>query len=431
MKLVRDEEGQTLVVVAAFMALVAFGFLAFAVDVGTLFRQKRMAQGAADAAAIAAATEVAAGDTANEQSVANAMAKLNGFDTTLASHPATVTLTTPTTGNFTGSAYVQATVTRPVPTIFLAAFSHSMSTVSVSASATAGGSKSSQTCVCVGGGTGQDINLSNNSKLTASGCGIVVNSSGSNAIGIVGSGTLTALSLGTVSSNWDNSSNINNGGSIASSTTIVQGITTKCAPTLPATPTYSSCVADPGGSYGTFTWGPSSASGVVCYTGLTVGANGSTCTLNPGTYVISNGTLHFESGAGGHSNLGGNGVFFYLTGTASLSIDNGANVNLVAGGAAESGGATAPTVGSYNGIVIYQAAADTAAVSLQGGSSSYINGALYAPGSAMTIGNGSGASVSGAIYANSLTMNGGGTLNAVADVNEGSLSMGSSAKVVQ
>ena len=431
MKLVRDEDGQTLVVVAAFMALVAFGFLAFAVDVGTLFRQKRMAQSAADAAAIAAATEVAAGDTANEQTVANGMAKLNGFDTTLASHPATVTLTTPTTGNFTGSAYVQATVTRPIPTIFLAAFSHSMSTVSVSASATAGGSKSSQTCVCVGGTSGQDINLSNNSKLTASGCGIVDNSSSSNALGIVGGSTLTALSLGTVSSNWNNSSNINNGGSIASSTTIVQGISTQCSPALPAAPTYSTCVADPGGSYGTFTWGPSSASGVVCYKGLTVGANGSTCTLNPGTYVISSGTLHFESGSGNHSNLGGNGVFFYLTGTASLSIDNGANVNLVAGGGTLSGGGTAPSLGSYDGIVIYQASGDTAAMSLQGGSSTYINGALYAPSAPLTIGNGSGASVSGAIYASSLTMNGGGTLNAVADANEGSLSMGSSAKVVQ
>jgi Flp pilus assembly protein TadG len=431
MKLVRDEDGQTLVVVAAFMALVAFGFLAFAVDVGTLFRQKRMAQAAADAAALAAASEVATGYSANEQTVANAVAKLNGFDTTLATNPATVTLTTPTTGNFTGSAYVQATVKRPIPTMFLAAFSHSMATMSVSASAIAGGSKSSQTCVCVGGTSGQDINMSNDSKLTASGCGIVDNSSSSNAIGIVGSATLTAVSLGTVSSSWDNSSNINNGGSIASSTTIVQGITSQCAPTLPAAPTYSNCVADPGGSYGTFTWGPSSASGVVCYTGLTVGANGSACTLNPGTYVISNGTLHFESGSGGHSNLGGNGVFFYLTGTASLSIDNGANINLVAGGATESGGATAPTVGSYNGIVVYEASGDTAAMSLQGGSSSYINGALYAPSAALTIGNGSGATVNGAIYANTLTMNGGGTLTAVADANEGSLSMGSTAKLVQ
>jgi hypothetical protein len=152
--------------------------------------------------------------------------------------------------------------------------------------------------------------------------------------------------------------------------------------------------------------------------------------LNPGIYVISNGELHFESGSGGHSNLGGNGVFFYLLGTASLVIDNGANVNLVAGGATESGGASAPTVGSYNGIVIYQASGDTAAMSLQGGSSSYVNGAIYAPSAPLTIGNGSGATVEGGIVASTLTMNGGGTLTAIADTNEGSLSTGS-AKLVQ
>jgi hypothetical protein len=58
--------------------------------------------------------------------------------------------------------------------------------------------------------------------------------------------------------------------------------------------------------------------------------------LNPGVYVISNGELHFESGANNASNTGGNGVFFYLVGTASLVIDNGANVNL-----------TAPSSGTY------------------------------------------------------------------------------------
>ena len=82
-----------------------------------------MAQSAAQAAAVAAAEEVGYGNTANEQAVANAVAKLNGFDTTLATNPATVTLTTPAAGNFTGS-YVQATVSMPIHTTFLGAFAH-------------------------------------------------------------------------------------------------------------------------------------------------------------------------------------------------------------------------------------------------------------------------------------------------------------------
>ncbi len=430
MKILRDESGQAIVVSAAFLALIAIGFLAFAIDVGYLFRQKRLAQAAADAAALAAAAEVTAGYASNQQTVANAMAKLNGFDTTLSVNPATVVLSTPGSGSFSGSAYVQATVSRPVPTYFLGAFSNSLARVSVAATAIAGSMSSSPTCVCLTGTTGQVLQLTNNSRLNAPGCGVVANSGSSNAVGIVGGSVLSGLSLGTVSTTWNNSSNVNNNGSISSSTKIIQGITNACSPATPAAPAYSGCVADPGGSYGTFTWGPATASSVICYNGLTVGANGATVTLKPGIYVINSGSLHFLSGANNRSNLGGNGVFFYLLGSSSLVIDNGANVNLVAGGTVQANGTTAPSVGSYNGLLFYQASSNTAAVSLQGGSSTYIRGSLYAPGAALSIGNGSGAVVSGGIVAKSLAMTGGGTLTAAATTNQGSLSIGS-AKVVQ
>ena len=124
------------------------------------------------------------------------------------------------------------------------------------------------------------------------------------------------------------------------------------------------------------------------------------------------------------------GVFFYLAGSASLQIDNGANINLVAGGGTQSNGSTAPTVGSYNGYLFYQNILDTSALSLQGGSTTYMNGSLYAPGAAINIGNGSGATLSGGIVARSLSMTGGGTFNAASTTNLGSLSTGS-AKVVQ
>jgi len=183
-------------------------------------------------------------------------------------------------------------------------------------------------------------------------------------------------------------------------------------------------VADPGGAFGTFTFGPASSSGTVCYDGLTVGANSATVTLNPGTYVISSGVLHFESGTGGRSNLGGNGVFFYLTGTASLVIDNGANVNLVAGAATESGGGTAPNVGSYNGILIYQASSDATAISVQGGATAFLSGAILAPSAAITLGNGSGTTFNSDIVAQSLTMNGGGILSSTPSASLGSFGAG-------
>ena len=88
------ERGQTTLVMALFMATFLCGFIALGIDVESLFHAKRMAQAAADAAAMAAAEEASNGTTA-EQAAANAMAKLNGFDTTLATNPATVTLSAP------------------------------------------------------------------------------------------------------------------------------------------------------------------------------------------------------------------------------------------------------------------------------------------------------------------------------------------------
>ena len=258
--------------------------------------------------------------------------------------------------------------------------------------------------------------MSNNSQLTAGSCGIVSNTKSSNAIGIVGGSTLSAATLGTVATGWDNSSNINNGGSISSGTRIVQGISSTCAPALPPAPADANCSADPlnsqSGGGATYTVGPNSAYGTtqggntVCYTALTIGSNGDTVTLNPGNYLINGGSLSFAGG----TMHGGNGVFFYLEGNASLTIANGANVNLAA-----------PTSGTYSGILIYQAAGDTQTMTIAGGSSTSINGAFFAPGATLALSNGSGASLRGAIVAQSLTLSGGGTLNAVANVNLGTM----------
>ena len=433
MKKLRDESGQTVVFVAVFMAMLALGFVAFALDVGVLFREKRMAQAAAQAAAVAAAEEAGYGNTTNEQAVANAAAKLNGFDTTLGTNPATVTLTVPTTGNFTGS-YVQATVRMPIHTTFLGAISHGMITVPVSATAIAGGGISTQTCVCTTG----NFSITGGSTLNAPGCGIFNNSSSSSSIQMSGGSTLNASSLGSAATGWYPCNLGISGGCDDSGDTInvpvagiVQGVSTSCTATLPAAPSFNpaNCLANPGVSYGTYTFGPANANSTICYKALTVGANGSTCTLNPGIYVIYNGELHFT----GNPNLGGNGVFFYLTGTASLVMDGGANVNLVSGGATENGGGTAPVVGSYDGVLIYQDPSDTSAMTFSGGSQSFINGAIIAPSSAITINGGSGATVmEGGISANSLTLTGGAVVKAILDTNEGSLAVYSSKpKLVQ
>jgi hypothetical protein len=186
-----DESGQAIMVVAVFLGLFLLGVLAIGLDVGLLFHQKRMAQAAADAAAVAAAEEAVTGNSGNEQTVANAIAKLNGFDTTLNKDPATVTLRTPTSGSYAGSStYVEAIVAKPVPTVFLSAFERASTKINVSARAVAGGGLSSPTCICVEAPTGQGLAMSNNAQILAPQCGVTVDSSSGNAVGITGSATL-------------------------------------------------------------------------------------------------------------------------------------------------------------------------------------------------------------------------------------------------
>jgi Flp pilus assembly protein TadG len=435
------EAGQTTVLMALIMGTFLFGFVAMGIDTESLFHAKRQAQAAADAAAIAYAEEANYGSGA-QLAAATAAAKLNGFDT---ANGAIITVNSPPAyGNYSTSAanaYYEVLVKAPIPVFFARVVTH-QSTVMVTGRAVAGAGLASPTCVCLEGTSGTDLNLSNNSKLTPSNCGTTVDSNSSNAVELAGSATLGGLYLGTAASGWStaqNGSNVNNGASISSSTKVVEGLTSSCAPAMPTPPTYStgSCTADPlpGGGGNKYNVGPGAtpiggaaatiteANNTVCYNKLTVGGNGNTVTVNSGIYVINGGSLHFESG----TINGGSGVFFYLIGNASLTIDNGANVNL-----------TAFTSGPYSGILVYQpgpeasptTAEDTQPLSIQGGSNTSFNGSIYAPAAGLTLGNGSSTAITADVVAKTLTMNGGGTLSSTASAGMGSYNA-SSAKVAE
>lgn len=93
-----------------------------------------------------------------------------------------------------------------------------------------------------------------------------------------------------------------------------------------------------------------------------------------------------------------------------MVFDNGANVNLVAGGNTQSSGSTAPDVGpsgTYNHVVIYQDTSDTKAIDFEGGSATYFNGGIYAPGAALTLGNGSTSTVKTDVVAKTMSITGG------------------------
>jgi Flp pilus assembly protein TadG len=423
----KDERGQAALVMSLFLAIMALGFMALAVDTGYFFHEKRMAQSAADAAAVAAAEESVAGASSNMQSVANSIAKMNGFDTTLATNPAKVQINNPPLyGAYAGNSnYVEAIVSRPVPTLLLGAFNPTKTAMTVSARAVSGGGQTAPTCICLEEPTGMGLNMSNDAQLNAIQCGITVDSGSSNAVGVVGSADINALSLGTVSTNWDNSSNVNNAGTISSNTKVVTGVSA-CSPTIaaPTLPSGITCYPNPINGYilapnynGNWTLPLQGASqmvngqpqalpneqptsGVVCYQSLNL-SDASSVTFTPGyTYYIQGG---FTTGGG--ASITGNGVSFYIAG--AVNIANGVTVNL-----------SAPTVNGTPGTLFYVAGSS---VVIQGGSNSNFSGLIYAPSAAMTLNNGTGTTTNMDIVAQSLTMAGGAALNSYASTNMGTL----------
>jgi Flp pilus assembly protein TadG len=405
--------GQSAVWVAAFLSLLALGFMALAIDTGYFFREKRMAQTAADAAAIAAAEESTAGDSGNMQAAANAMAKMNGFDAGAAMNPATVQINSPPKyGSYSGSSgYTEVVVTRQIPTLLLGAFIPSKSALKVSARAVSGGGQSSPTCICLEAGSGMGLNMSNDAQLSASSCGITVDSSSSNAVGVVGSAGINALSLGTVSTNWDNSSNVNNGGTISSTTKVVTGVAA-CNPTIsaPALPNGTPCYANPiqgwtaANNYtGVYTLpmaGETVVSNTVCFTSLD--------TSDAASVTFSSGYTYYVQGnftTGGGAPISGSNVTFYIGGT--VNIANGVTATL-----------SAPTVSNVPQTLLY-VAGNT--VTIQGGSTSNLSGLIYAPNAAVTLNNGTGTSMNMDFVAQTLTMAGGATLNSYATTNLGTL----------
>jgi hypothetical protein len=393
----QDERGQALIMAALCMPLM-LGFLGFALDVGLLSVEKRKVQAAADSAAIAAAAELNYGDYLT---AAQTAAALNGFTNgvngaTVSVNPSGSSTPSPLYGAYAGqSGYVEVIVKQSTPTAFMSIFN--ISSVNVSARAV-GGLGGAGNCIYALSPIGVTILLNNNAQLSAPDCGVVDDSMTSPAISVTGSASITASSVESVGGVYAD----NSGSKISpTASTGIAAVSDPLASLSPPSYSLLSCTLDPltyhlnGGS--TYSVGPGSTysttqnGNTVCYTSLTLGVNGDTVTLNPGIYVIT-GPLTFASG----TVLGGAGVTFYLVGLGSVNIGNGANLNF-----------SAPTSGTYDGILFYQDRTDILPAVVEGGSSSTLQGILYFPSAALLIGNGSTSTVSTPIIASSIAMVGG------------------------
>jgi hypothetical protein len=354
----------------AFCMTTLLGFMAMAVDVGMLFRDRWNAQIAADAAATAGALDYHYNQSVSSaKSAAQAAASSNGFTNGTSGAVVTVNVP-PLNGPNAGSAgYVEAIVTEPNPTTFMRVLG--FNSVSVSARGVAGSGIGSG-CVWTLGTSGEDIQNTGSGSISVPGCDIYDNSSSSNALDQTGSGSISAKAIDIVGG-------YKNVGSGTISPTPTTGAGSQSDPlSFLQAPSYSTSGCGAAQSFtgsGTYTLGPG------CYDGISLTGSG-TLTLSAGPYVINgnfsntgSGTLNLGAGLyvvtgnlslTGSGPMSGTGVSFYTLGTTSVT--GSGTVTL-----------TAPTSGSDDGILFFQSRTDSNAMTVTGSSNMTLQGIIYVP----------------------------------------------------
>jgi Flp pilus assembly protein TadG len=389
MRLLDEDSGQSTVLMAISIACVC-GLLGLSVDVGLMFRTKRMLQTAADCGAIAGAAELNYGDSVTAAQAATAQ---NGA--TNGTNGVVVAVNPPPLygPNKGAQGYVEVIVTRSVPTYFMRIFHVNAMTVAARAVAGLG---PSQGCIYTLDTSGSDISLTGSGNLSVPNCGLIVDSTSSNAVSLTGSGTIVAKSIGIVGgSSVTGSGHLNP----APNPPPVTGIAPVSNPlSFLQVPSYdaSSCLAAlhlSGAS--PLTIGPPVAGGTVCYNGISNSGSGA-LTLNPGVYVITGSFSGSGSGA-----ITGTGVTIYLAGpNGSLSLTGSGALNL-----------TAPTSGPYSGVLFFEDPSDTKPMNVTGSAGTTLTGIFYAPSAALSLTGSSGAIFNAAVVTYTLSITGSGSLN--------------------
>jgi hypothetical protein len=362
-------------------------FAGFAIDTGNLQLHQRIAQRAADAAAVGAQYERGRGDT-DWVTAGRSDAATNGV--TNGVNGATVTVVSPpTSGSYSGnSAAIQAVVTQNVQLSFLSLLHVSTATVGARAVSQPGSSNfcvyalngsNSRTMMIGGGGTG---NI---------GCDLFVNSSSTSALHADGGGSLTAGAIQVVG-NYDNSGTI--------SPTPTTGVSASADPLAYETqPSFSSCTYSNTSITSTATLNPGTYCG-----GITV--SGGTVTLNPGLYIITGG-INWNSS----SHVTGSGVTLFFTqgGGSSygqVTISGAVAVNLTAPNNSSSGGIPGILMfGDRNWVSTSQN------VNFNGSSTVTMQGVLYFPHTGVIFS--ASANIGGSYFglvADNITINGGATV---------------------
>ena len=348
------ERGQVLPIVALSL-VVMLGAATMAVDVGYLRYIQRIQQSAADSAAIAGAAEIGYPSAGDIAVAAKADAGQNGF-TDDGTNTIVVVNHPPATGPYTGNANaVEVTVRAKHPMFFErilgAANQWASQWVAARAVAMFGNGNGAGNCIYA---LESDVDI-NASTINAPACGII-----DNGILNANGSTITAASFGVVGQINTNASTY----AEASPKHALAGTDpcptiTACNALATSPPATSPCDHS---NLNLNAWTGTLYPGVYCQS---VNMNASNVTFAPGLYVWAGG-LNVNS-----TSLYGTGVTFYVA-TNSLNV-NAAAMNL-----------TAPTSGTYTGILVFQPSSNTSSANLNASGSSTVEGAVYLPTGTLT-----------------------------------------------
>lgn len=338
-----DESGNVAILFAFSLPLIV-GSAGFAVEAGYWYFRSLTLQAASDAAAYAAALEKIRGsDQAKVEAAALDVATQNRFEA--ATGTATVS-SPPTTGPNAGKKGVEVVLKQTLPRFFSKMFDDSE--LVVSRRAVALYTVDAKACIlALDPSASRTVLVSGSASVKLTGCSVMANSIATDAVRTQGS---AAMSVDCVYS--------------AGGVDLVPGsVTTKCAgPVTKASPAYDpfADLAAPSTS------GPCTPSngatlqpGVYC-SGLNL--NG-TVKLKPGVYVITGGDFRINANA----NVSGSDVTIYLAGSARVTMNGTAKVQL-----------SAPATGPYAGVLFFgdRTAAD-GTNKFNGTADSLLTGALY------------------------------------------------------
>jgi Flp pilus assembly protein TadG len=395
-RITADRRGVTAVITALALTILV-GFCGLAVDVVMWEVNQRQLQGAADQAALAAATAFrnagetgALGDSTTAQNAAYATAIASGYPA------ASVSVAAYNGGaSCTGDGCLQVTIAQQQPQYFTALF---LSAFTASASAVG---------TCSGCGSG-----SFNVTSTGGGaCVMALDASGSGVITASGTPTLSLNGCNLQNNSPNTSATIMHGGATVEGCSTTNACGSMAFLAQPDTPsgsidvpivTNAAPAPDPYAgltppTFGTCTPWPSGST-------ATIGGGSGTVTTycNPGSLSIQ--TITIATGStivitGGFSAKGN----FAISGTGTLYVTGGASLNANA-----TIGISAPTTGPYAGIAVWFGG--NSAVQWAGGNSSSFSGTIYAPTAAVTMTGGAGIPTSCArMIAGSLSLSGNAT----------------------